>query len=235
MTAFTPTPNQLQRSTRSIAILDAKRIPRFKGPLYTDDDAEVALRTGPDTARRALVLWAVALRADGMPKSEAFDMLDRHRIWPYASPSESRYVRERNPDPAESASLVWRLEALWVLLWALGRIDDLGWPASMCDVRRLTGIMKPLEADAAFLESAQLRPKRDVLDAQDLTMRLHWAIRDAWLHKRPIRSDLDWSAGRPDVAVTESPAVGVIEQRHHTLNWLTRFGDADWDEVDTPT
>jgi hypothetical protein len=33
-----------------------------------------------------------------------------------------------------------------------------------------------------------------------------------------------------------SAAVGVVEQRHHTLNWLVNFlNPENWDNVDTPT
>jgi hypothetical protein len=28
---------------------------------------------------------------------------------------------------------------------------------------------------------------------------------------------------------------GVVAERHYALNWLVRYGDADWDDVDTPT
>jgi hypothetical protein len=235
MTAFTPSPLQLERLARSAAVLDARGIPRFNGPLYTSDDAEVTLRSPQDTARRALVLWAVALRADGMPQREALEMLDQRGLWAWVSPEEARYVRDAQPDPKETASFVWRLEAVWVLMWALGQIDALGWPASMCDVPRLVEVMRSVEADPTFVEAAQLRSKSEILDSQDLTMRLHWTIRDAWLGQRLIRSDLDWTAGPPDVTVMRSAATGVIEQRHKTLNWLVRFGDADWDHVDTPT
>jgi hypothetical protein len=38
------------------------------------------------------------------------------------------------------------------------------------------------------------------------------------------------------VPVTLSAAVGVVEQRHYTLNWLVNFLDPEmWDDVDTPT
>lgn len=235
MAAFTPTANQLEWFARSAAILDAKRIPRHSGPLYTEDDAKVALRSGPETARRVFVLWAIALRADGMPQSQALKMLDDWGLWPDVSPKEERYIRHTRPDPGETASFVWRLEAIWALMWAVGRIDQLGWPASMGDVPYLVEVMKPVEADPQFIDTTQLRSNREVLDAQDITMRLHWTIRDAWLNGRQIRSDLDWSVGKPDVDVTQSAAVGVIEERHRVFNWLTRFGDADWDHVDTPT
>jgi hypothetical protein len=43
MAAFNPSSNQLERLARSSAILDEKAIPRFKGPLYTDDDVDSPL------------------------------------------------------------------------------------------------------------------------------------------------------------------------------------------------
>lgn len=235
MDDFAPSKLQLARLARTVEILDAKKIPRYQGPLYTDDDNEVTLRSPQETARRALVLWAVALRADGMPQAEALEMLDQWQLWPDVSPEEQSYIRDPDPDEDLTASYVWRLEAVWVLMWALGRIEDLGWAASMCDVPHLVNVMKPVEADPQFIETARLRSTSEILNAQDLTMRLHWTMRDAYLNQRLIHSDLDWSEGEPDVFVIQSAAVGVIEQRHKTLNWLIRFGDGDWDNVDTPT
>lgn len=235
MDSFAPSTLQLARLDRSVSILDAKNIPRYQGPLYTDDDNEVTLRSPQETARRALVVWAIALRADGMPQTEALELLDQWKLWADVSPEEVSYIRDPDPDEDITASYVWRLETVWVLMWALGRISELGWPAWMCDVPHLVEVMKPVEADPNFIETAQLRSVSEILDAQDLTMRLHWTIRDAYLGMRPICSDLDWSNSDPDVPVTQSAAVGVIEQRHQTLNWLIRFGDADWDSVDTPT
>jgi hypothetical protein len=67
-------------------------------------------------------------------------------------------------------------------------------------------------------------------------LRLHWAIRDAWVNNGGfLPADLDWSEDYDLAHVSRCAAVGVVEQRHRALNWLTRFGDADWDDVDTPT
>ena len=66
--------------------------------------------------------------------------------------------------------------------------------------------------------------------------KVHWAIRDAWLNKRPVPANLDWSSPAERLPAEECAAVGVVEQRHHTLNWLACFGgEDDWDRVDTPT
>ena len=58
------------------------------------------------------------------------------------------------------------------------------------------------------------------LDALDLHYRAHWAVRQAQMEQ----------ADPPGGLIP-----GVVLERHYALNWLVRFEDAPWDEVDTPT
>src|SRR5262249_11091535 len=150
-------------------------------------------------------------------------------------PSEKMFLRNENPAPEECQRLVWRLESMWVLMWALGYIGELGWPSDMCDVPKLIGLVNEHEDEPAFVTSAQLRSIPELLDAQDLIMRIHWAIRDAYLHQQMVPEDLDWSSESAMFPGSLCAAVGVVEQRHHTLNWLLNFLDpANWDDVATP-
>jgi hypothetical protein len=108
---------------------------------------------------------------------------------------------------------------LALLQWVLGLADDLPFPSKICDVPQVA--RTALAGNKAkFIEAAALRPVADVLDALDLHFRLHWAARQAGLDKRQPPAGLD---------------AGGIQERHHALNWLTRFEDNDWDDVDTPT
>ena len=59
-----------------------------------------------------------------------------------------------------------------------------------------------------------------ILDALDLHYRLDWAPTDARINTRAAPASLE---------------AGVVFERHHALNWLTCFGDADGDDVQTPT
>jgi len=70
-----------------------------------------------------------------------------------------------------------------------------------------------------LIDEGRPRPAGEILDALDLHYRLHWAVRQARLDKREP-AGLDG---------------GVILERHHALNWLVRFEESDWDDVDTPT
>ena len=71
-----------------------------------------------------------------------------------------------------------------------------------------------------FVPEASLRPVGELLDALDTTFCLHWVTTEASVRKVQPPAGLE---------------PGVISERHHALNWLTRFEDADWDEVTTPT
>lgn len=227
---------QRQRAARSFTELARRKAPVYDGPLVVDDDDEAKLHSPQEVARRTLVLWAVELRAEGIPQEEALGLINQLDLWDSVSPDEKRFLQDKDPDPDECQELVWRLESIWVLLWSLGYIEELGWPEGMCDVAKIVDTLKEQEANPDFIKNAKLRSKAEILDAQDLTMRIHWAIRDAFLnHEGQIPPGLDWTDDERE-HVSESPSVGVVEQRHHTLNWLVNYLDPeDWDSVDTPT
>jgi hypothetical protein len=252
-----PTMAQKARFGRVREQLQKKHVPMLDQPLYVEDDDAVTLRDPAEVARRVLVLSAVIHAADENQwgrhvkgffarlfgqygrewtrvQGRAKDRLDHPQLWPYASPEEHTFLTSRKFDPDLARKLLWRLEGLWVLVWALGEVQ-LNWPTGMCDVPRLHQIVTDYEARDDFIATASLRPKTEILDADQEAMLLHWAIRDAWIHKRPIPADLDWSGSAKMLPTTASAAVGVVEERHHALNWLIRLDDADWDDVDTPT
>jgi hypothetical protein len=228
---------QAYRAAKSFHQLRQRKVPVYEGPLFVGDVEGVRLQSPQEVAKRTLVLWAVELRAEGIPQQEAIGIIEKLDLWDAVSPEEKKFLKDANPDPEQSRQLVWRLESIWVLLWSLGYIDDLDWPSGMCDVSKLVEIIKPHESNTEFITGAKLRSESEILDAQDLILRIHWAIRDAHLnHDEMVPAALDWSSEGEQVRIELSPAVGVVEQRHYVLNWLVNFLDPkDWDNVDTPT
>jgi len=231
---YQATPAQAARYERVRAELERRKVPTLSYALHLDD-AAVKLREPAEVARRVLVLSAVTLLADGSPRAQALELIESRGLWDAVSPVERAFLEGDADDPDAARKLLWRLEDLWVLLWALGDYEELGWPGGMCDVPRLSERLHEHEADPDFVAKAALRPREEILDVAQLTMLIHWAVRDAWIHKRQVPEDLDWAGGANMVPVTHCPAVGVVEERHHALNWLIRFEDADWDDVQTPT
>ena len=114
---------------------------------------------------------------------------------------------------------VWRYEAVVPLAWAVGSLEALPFPSRVCDVPALAKMIFGVDA-GSFIPGARLRGAGEMLDALDLTFRLHWATTDARVK---------------NAAVPAGVEPGVVAERHYALNWLTCFEGADWDDVTTPT
>jgi hypothetical protein len=231
---YQPTPAQEARYGRVMTELERRKVPTLSYPLFIDDDDKAALREPAEVARRLLVLSAVTYLADGGDRHKARGLIERNGLRPHVSPEERQFLEAEPADPDLARKLLWRLEGLWVLAWALGELE-LPWPAGFCDVPRLTTTVMACESRPDFVRGATLRPKPDILDALQLTLLQHWAIRDAFVHERDIPTDLDWAGAAGMMPVRGCPTTGVVAERHHALNWLVRCSDADWDDVDTPT
>lgn len=119
------TERQQKRALRTFARLQKRAMPVYWGPLFVDDDREVKLQSPADAARRALVLWAVELRAEGIPDEEVHGLIEQQNLWNSVSPQEKAFLENKNLNQDECQEFVWRSESIWVLMWALGYIKKL--------------------------------------------------------------------------------------------------------------
>jgi hypothetical protein len=156
---YRPTPAQEARYRRILAELERRKVPTLPERLFIADDEETVLREPVEVARRLLVLSAVTYRADGGNRQRAQEMIERNGLWPHVSPEERQFLSGAEADPGLARKLLWRLEGLWVLLWALGELV-LPWPAGYCDVPRLNAALEACESRPDFVPGAGVRPKR---------------------------------------------------------------------------
>jgi hypothetical protein len=234
------TTRQQDRAAKSFAVLKRRQVPVYWGPFATEDEEETTLQSAADVARRLLVIWTVTLHAEGVPEQQTNRILEQFELHDAVSPEEKVFIANDNPAIEDRRRYAWRREAIWVLLWALQHEMLLDWPANRCAVPRLAKVMTNFENDAGFIQTARLRDKSEILNAQDLIRRVDWAIRDALLHQTGmIPANLDWTQNEDWLPVTDSDAALVVSERHYTLNWLVQCyhpsGSGTWDDVDTPT
>jgi Domain of unknown function (DUF4272) len=208
------------RSERELARLGI-RVPATLPPVI--GEAEVELRPALEVAQRALALFVVAIRAESLGAGNDIPIAELQERRPAAfqvlTPNESSFLNTAAPEQQQIVNFTWRYEALFLLQWALGLMPDLPHPSRICDVPAVARTMLDT-SEEDLLARAALRPTAAVLDALDLHFRLHWAVRQARLDGKDGVDGLD---------------PGAVLERHHALNWLVRFEDADWDDVDTPT
>lgn len=195
-------------------------IPIFRGLPEIESDHSVELRSAEDVGIRIMCLYCVVGAAFTGAVEPIADYLRANRLWDHLSPNEVEFLT--NPIQEEdSMNLGWRVEAMSLLMWAVGLFDELPLPTGQTDNDE---VLERLPLDRKdpwpFIHGLELRPKAEILDASDLIYRLHWAVRQARIEGSPPPGGLD---------------PGVVYEWHYAINWLTKYDDEEWDEVSTDT
>jgi hypothetical protein len=207
------------RKQRSMARLRVEGVPVNEGLPNIETEAEAKIRTTEQAARRAMALCIVASRAEGLDEKATEKLVADFQLADTLTPKERKFLFDPKPSDHDRHQFVWRYECYWVLLWALGFVEELERPKGICDVKVAVRILRD-HGREDFLKKAKLRSAKEILDAADLIYRYHWAVRDAQLNRREPPAGVD-----PD----------VVMERHYVLTWLVGYGDLDWDEVTTDT
>ncbi len=222
--AMVPYPQEaIVRKLRHDAHLKSQGVPVASSLPPVVGETEVTLRAPAEVARRCLALLVIALRAESVNGGDPVglgQLAKRCRPGVDALTQRERQFAAADAPPQQAViDHVWRYEGAHLLAWALGLLPVLPPPAAVCSASSLTATVLGHDADA-LVRDAKLRPAAAILDALDLHLRIHWAVREAQRQGQPAPPSID---------------PGVVAERHYALNWLTSFEDAAWDDIDTPT
>jgi hypothetical protein len=215
---FVATADQEERKKKSEQFLQEKGILINVNLPFIDSEVDVNLRTKEEIIERVYALALVAALGEGVPR----DQLDRVKnSLPIndLSPYETHLYTRGDLSPHEKAIATWRYESMNLLLWALGYADTLVYPATICDVGAIVGMVIHRNRQQ-FEAGAVLKSKATILDELDKTYRMNWACVQARL-----------TGAEPGGGIHS----GIVYERHYALNWLTRYQDYAWDDVTTDT
>lgn len=187
-------------------------------PIQGEEDTES--RSLETIASRALALTLVALKGEGLEQEVVERVYSDLGLDGQLSPNEYEFYKNVEPDAQDRVNFVWRYESLFVLLWAMGYADELGYPGSICDVQAIVKLIHASKGVEGLMADAKLRSQSEILDEADRIYRLHWAVVDARLRGDKAPADLEG---------------GVVYERHYALNWLIGYQDALWDDISTNT
>lgn len=216
-------PDAVARKLETDQLLEEKNImvPASLPPVVAE--TEVEIRPADEVARRALALFQVCVRAESLAEKDEIPFSQLKKNSPLGcaslSPLELEFMKAESAEQREIIAFSWRYEALFLLQWAMGMVDELPYPSAICDVPALAKRMVGID-EQAFIDNAKLRPAKEILDTLDLHYRLNWLVHEA---------------GKENLDNVKDLEAGVVHERHYALNWLTGFEDADWDYVDTPS
>lgn len=199
---------------RKLGVGIAKSLP----PLLGED--EIRLRSPEEILERVGAICICAARAEpeGLSPAEAMDAVKRFGVKRALSPEETAFLSEKNPDEATRTKFCWRYECVPVLLWAIQQAKDLPFPKQIVDVPMTARKVSEL---CSKRTEHELRPAAEILDAADLTYRIHWATVD---HRS--------NGGKvPTGGANEE----IVMERHYAFNWLIGLRNEAWDDVETDT
>lgn len=223
-------PADESRRSRNIAVLEEKGIPFIKHLPLAAAEAEAAIRSPEEIAERLVAMFATCVYSEARGAGESWQDCQKYlatgddivggRLDSLLTPGEKAYLAQEHPDQQLVVNFSWRYECCHVLLWALGLIDELGYPESTCDVSGMAGLILRQESLEKLLKNAKTRTKNEILDAADLILRYDWACVDARINNRPMPANLNG---------------GVVYEWHYAFNWLIGYMGADWDDISADT
>lgn len=216
------TEDQMERKAKSERLLEQRNIKLNRNLPYIESDKETNIRTPKEIAQRVCVLAITNLVAfNNLTSEEAIDYLQKYEIWTFVTATEKDFLA--HPTEEKKNHETWKCEGIWTLLWALKKVNDLGFPDTLCSLDAIPPNDYPVgphKDPNDFIHSVtETRSKSEILDANDLYYRLDWACVDARIHHQSI------TAVHP----------GVVYERHYALNWLINYLGQEWDDVSCDT
>jgi len=208
-----------ERKRKTEAVLKNLKIDINPSLPCIEEEEDANIRDGKDIAKRILVLIYLNILKDGGSK-EIIQFLKDEHIWDSVSKNEEALFNKDILTKKEQINISWRSEAIWILLWAINKIERLDLPIQECEVSEIMQrVPKFLEPTKTFVNNASTRSLSEILDISDLIYRLHWASRNSELGTDSNPIDLN---------------SGILQEWHYAINWVTYYND-DWDEITTDT
>ena len=214
--------DQIQRKEKSEKIVAESGVKVNVNLPAIDSEAEARIRTPKEIAERAVVLAMTNFVAfNNVTGEQALDFFKKYELDNLITPKERDFLN--NPTDEKKNIESWKCEDIWVLMWALNKVPELGFPNVLADLNKIPPEEYPIHPDKDprdFINSINAtRSAAEILDANDLYYRLDWACVDNRINGRE----------------TQEVHPGVVYERHYALNWLINYRDQDWDDVSCDT
>ncbi|WP_139492700.1 DUF4272 domain-containing protein [Brevibacillus dissolubilis] len=216
------------RKERSMELLRAQGIPVIDHLPVIAGDEEAVIRSKNEIVQRAIALCLIAVYAGNLAEDGKIQegrkviqaIIQQYWAEGFFTEKEEEFFTDDHLEQTGIIQMAWMYECYWVLLWALGFVEELNFPGQICDVQAAVNTLRHAGNYDGFYRKASVRSKEDILNQADLIYRYHWACVNARVNNQPVPGDLD---------------AGVVMERHRAFNWLIRYMDADWDDVRTDT
>ena len=215
-----------ERKNRSIAILQAQNVPYIEHLPFRYETEEVTPRDKKEVIERVACSFSSIMCALSITKNKyteedrvymTQDFLSaKYHALEWLTPMEQQVIAGTISE-AGAINTIWKYEAVWALLWALGIVEELSLPSEICDCDLVMGTMRRFKGLDDFMANTTLRPLEEILQALDLHYRYHWAAVNARVN------------GSDPAGIDEE----VVMERRAGLEWLCCKGQENDNLSDT--
>lgn len=200
----------LERKHQTETFLKTLGIPLYDELPTIEEETNVHVRSVQEITTRIMILAylnCIATQEELQPV--LLDYLNTQGLWVKVSAQEKILFEKLSLSEEEKDQIASRAEGIWVMLWAINKVDRLTLPTKEVDVDMLFPLLPPFMEDPTdFIAAANLRTVTDLLNEADFIFRLYWAM-----SKTPLEGLND----------------RIAFERHFTINWITG-SRKDWDD-----
>jgi hypothetical protein len=175
---------------------------------------------------RVMILCAIAYTIqDSAKKYGIIKWLKKENIWSHVSAKEAAYLNTRTATEDEILDLSWKIEAAYILAWALDLVKEKPKPGEEATEAQINEMIQHLPALGdnlePFLSQLAFRDLAEIYDENIFYELTTTHFRDTLFSGGKSRADVH---------------VPASFERHLALNWVRRFMNShDWDDTDTST
>jgi hypothetical protein len=215
-----------ERKNRSIEILQAQNVPFIEHLPLRYETNEVIPRDKKEVIERLACSFTSIMCALSIGKKEYTEqdrvymtqdfLSNKYHALELLTPMEQQVIAGTISE-AGAINAAWKYESIWVLLWALGVVEELSFPNQICDCDLVMGTMERFKNLDDFMANTTLRPMEEILQALDLHYRYHWAAVNARVN------------GSDPAGIDE----GIVMERRAGLEWLCCKGEENDNLTDT--
>ena len=180
-----------------------------------EEESEISLRPANEVAERILILtYLNCVATDSSLQQPVMMFLIHEGLWDKATDDEKALFHKSPLTEEDITMIMWRSESIWLMLWAIEKINHLALPDTEADLLQIFPYLPSfLEPTKSFIDTATTRSVSEILDQCDFIFRLNWAFKE---HNGVLVS-------------TTALSAGVAHERYFAINWVTRMRER-WED-----
>ena len=128
----------LKRKHQTEKFLQSINVPFIEHLPMIEEEDEVRIRKPQEIAERILILtYLNYISEEPEERNKVIDFLKSYGLWKKVSPEEKQLFRNNRLTRLDKINISWRSEAIWVLLWAINKIEKIELPIEQVEISEI--------------------------------------------------------------------------------------------------